>query len=96
MGDREIGLASKIPKHATLIPAFSKARIERERTVHQRNRCIDVLVKESEHEGCLAESVRIVVGKSNGLASEADALALVGLLIDRPAVRHEEVMTFGR
>src|SRR5215471_833258 len=94
MGDRQIRLASKIPEHAARNPAFSKARIEGEGTIHQRNCGINIPAKKSEHKGGLAKDVRIVIRDLDGVAGESEALQPTSFSC--PTVRHEEVMTLSR
>src|SRR5215472_1946681 len=94
MGDCQIRLASEIPEHAAVIPAFSKTWIEGERPVHQPKRSINILAKKTEHEGGFAKDVGVVVGDLDGVPGEIEALQTTSLSC--PTVRREEVMTLRR
>ena len=61
MGERHIRLASPIPKYTAAIPSVSKARIERERTIDQRQGAINVFAKVAERAGSVAKYARVFV-----------------------------------
>src|SRR6266436_926711 len=91
-----MGLASPNPEHTTPIPAASIARIERERTVNQRDRDIDVLPKMAEYERGMAEDIRVVSSSSKGLPGKIDTYTPVCFPVVGPAVDVEMDVAKGR
>jgi len=77
MLDREIGLSGVQPDPAAPAPPVSKARIEFQRAVDQRDRAFDVLAKVREDMSSMGEYARVVTSDSKAPPSEIDRVAPV-------------------
>ena len=73
MLDREIGLPGTDPEQAAQIPAAGKARIERKRTVDQRDHGADILAEIRQHKGGVGEDARVVAAPLERPPSKIDA-----------------------
>src|SRR5260370_39475048 len=83
MLQRKIGGAGNNPEDSAPIPAEAKARIEREGTVDQRDRHVDVLAADPEDEGSNREDFRIFGLRFEGAAREIDPQTHVHLAVPR-------------
>src|SRR6516225_4875804 len=84
MLERDVGLTSKEPELPAGKPSASKAWVEGETTVDQRDGCIDVLAEVAENEGRDGEDVRVVRVYLKGSPGQIDAFAPVPLRIFGP------------
>ena len=89
MLDREIGLAGPNPENAAQIPAAGEARVERQRTVDQRDHAHDILAEIRQHEGGIGEDARVVSATSKRPPSKIDGLAAGS----SPALRSSRYVT---
>src|SRR6516164_3954791 len=86
MLERDVGLTGKKPELPAGKPSASKARIEGETTVDQRDGGIDVLAEVAENEGRDGENVSVVRAYLKGSPGEIDALAPIPLRVFGPAI----------
>src|SRR5215831_12973494 len=72
IADRRLGLPRPQLDPAADHPAASKAWVERQSTVDQFDRGVDVLAKVAEHVGSVAEHTGVVAGETKRLPGEID------------------------
>ena len=89
MLDPEVVFAGVGPQNAAQIPAAGKARVERERPVHQPDHRSDILAEISQHVGGVSQNARVVLRRLERPPSEIDALAAVWFRRFGPAVNDE-------
>src|SRR6266481_3195361 len=87
--DSQSGLARHIPENAADIPAAGKARVERQRTVDQRDHGTHILAEIGERESGIGERAGIVTGHLEGAPGEIGTLAAVHLGICAQPVQAE-------
>src|SRR5690242_12563288 len=93
MLDRKVWLSRKVSQDATPHPTACKAWIERETTIDQPQREIDILIEIPQNESRKSEDFRIIGRALKRSASETRAFATIGFRIISQATGVKHMMT---
>jgi len=77
MLDRDVGLTRPVPEGAAHLPPAREARIERQRSVHQRHHGANVLAEIGKRSGGIRKGTRVVAGHLQSPPCEIRALPSV-------------------
>ena len=85
------GWPAHSPENAADGPAAGVVRVERQRTVDQRDHRADVLAEIGQREGGIRQDARVVAGHFEGPPGEIDALQTVRSGVFAPAVKNQPI-----
>lgn len=81
MLDRQIEVTRIDSEQAAAKPAFGITWIERERTIDERGRRVDVLAEKTEHEPGPAECAGVIGGDLDGSSGECERRAAISVRV---------------
>src|SRR5215471_13766941 len=84
--DRDVGVARPYPELTADEPAAREVRVERQRTIDQRQHGADVLSEIGQRDRGIRQNARVVAGHFKGSPGEIGALQSVRLPIFAPTV----------